>query len=212
VSSFVNLRTGEVKRIVSGLDSKEDEMFRSGNTSDFLFIEPINSKDQYRWMEEFIESLPNAELKAKLKTSIDGKGAFRRFKDTLFSYPEEKDTWFNKRSGEIRVHILDWLKKNRIKPCFPPPWLNEDGTIYENYDPTQLKNKSNGGQSTQLNPGELRRLVHEAVDTLSYRDLFHALSYLEYLRLHRLGHFSRSNGSTRRSNPPEPPDPEESLP
>ncbi len=208
ISSYINLRTGEVRRIVAGLETKEDTLIRVGSVPDYLFIEPINSKDQYRWMEEFIETVEEKDLKSKLRASIDGKGAFRRFKDVLFSYPEQKDAWFNKRSYEIRLHILSWLKTHKIKPCFPPPWLNEDGSIQHTpIDGIMGKTRING-QNGQINPGEIRRLVHEAADTLSYRDLFHALSYLEFLRLHRLGHFSRS-GSTRKSYPPPEPPPSE---
>jgi len=42
-------------------------------------------------MVAFTESLEDENLKEKLWIALNGKGAFRRFKDVLLSYPEKRE-------------------------------------------------------------------------------------------------------------------------
>jgi len=195
VTSFMNIATGEVRRIVQGLDDEDESMLALENDPNFLYVGPISSREQYRWMEEFIQTIQDTALKEKLRIAIDGKGAFRRFKDVLFNHTDEKDNWFVKRSHEIRTHIIAWLRINNIRPCEYPPWLTETGKIEDSVSlAPRTKQKGSSGSLGNLSPGDLRRRAHQAVEALSHRDLYHALSYLEFLRLHRLGEFSKSGG------------------
>ena len=73
-------------------------------------------------MEEFIEETQDAVLKDKLNIAIDGKGAFRRFKDVLVGYPVDREIWFFKRGSKLRAHMKDWLSAKNIEPSNPPPW------------------------------------------------------------------------------------------
>ena len=49
-----------------------------------------SSREQYRWMERFIPMIEDPDLRGKLTQAIDGKGAFRRFKDVLMSYAPDR--------------------------------------------------------------------------------------------------------------------------
>ena len=57
----------------------------------FLRVDPASSREQYRWMERFVTSVTDEPLRERLLVAIDGKGAFRRFKDVLLSFrPSER--------------------------------------------------------------------------------------------------------------------------
>ena len=84
VHSYLHLETGEVVRIVDGI---ADPQMHTRVMADamYLRVEPVSSREQYRWMERFIATVEDGEFREKLVKSIDGKGAFRRFKDVLMS-------------------------------------------------------------------------------------------------------------------------------
>lgn len=50
-----------------------------------IYVEPLGSHEQYEIMDEFIETITNDEVRKLLYVAIEGKGAFRRFKDSLAS-------------------------------------------------------------------------------------------------------------------------------
>jgi len=41
--------------------------------------------------------------------AINGKGAFRRFKDVLLDYPEEREEWFQFKGAKVQERALEWL-------------------------------------------------------------------------------------------------------
>ena len=53
-------------------------------------------------------------LRERLIISIDGKGAFRRFKDVLLAYPAERERWFSYRAELLHWHIQQWLEQHDI--------------------------------------------------------------------------------------------------
>src|SRR5512147_2550608 len=93
VHSYLHLGTGEVLRVVDGIADPEMHA-RIALDSEYVRVEPVSSREQYRWMERFIPMVENEELKQKLMRAIDGKGAFRRFKDVLMGYVQEREQWF----------------------------------------------------------------------------------------------------------------------
>src|SRR3954470_11621927 len=77
VHSYLHLTTGEVLRIVDGVADPQMHARIAGDAN-YLRIDPVSSREQYRWMERYIPMVEDLELRAKLAASIDGKGAFRR--------------------------------------------------------------------------------------------------------------------------------------
>lgn len=88
----------------------------------FVTIEPIPSREQYRMMERFIDTVPAGPLQEQLKDCIVGRGAFRRFKDAVGRYPEERKRWFAFRDVLLRTYILEWLKRHRFELQAVPDW------------------------------------------------------------------------------------------
>jgi len=115
VHSYMCIADGDVRRIVDGV---ADPVMHRRIASDpnYLCVEPVSSREQYRWMERFIVTLEDEDARRRLTEAIDGKGAFRRFKDALVSYPDDRERWFSFRSGKLKVAMESWLMAHRIKP------------------------------------------------------------------------------------------------
>jgi hypothetical protein len=179
--SFLNKITGDVIRIFRGSDDAEERLREVENSPDFLYIEPISSREQYRWMEEFIETVDESNLKDKLNIAIDGKGAFRRFKDVLVGYPAERERWFAKRAIKLRAHMKEWLAAKRISPTNSPPWENEAGAL-----DTERTDRGEGEpRGRKEGAGDLRQVAHDLVDLVPSRELPTAVAFLEFLRSRR---------------------------
>ena len=108
VHSYLHVGTGEVLRVVDGIADPEMHR-RIAADATYLRVESVSSREQYRWMERFIQMVDEPQLRALLTQAIDGKGAFRRFKDVLMSHAAERERWFTFRSERLRVFMEAWL-------------------------------------------------------------------------------------------------------
>jgi hypothetical protein len=121
VHSYLHLATGEVMRVVDGV---ADPITHARIVSDphYRRVEPVSSREQYRWMERFIATVEEGPLRQRLLQSIDGKGAFRRFKDVLMSFPVDRERWFAFRSERLRMCMEGWLDAQGISAVARPEW------------------------------------------------------------------------------------------
>src|SRR5947207_7571644 len=89
--SYLDLSTGRVITITTGdPEAALNRQLVSENIRNYLRVEPASSREQYRWMEKFVGSVTDEPLRDRLVISVDGKGAFRRFKEVLLAYPAER--------------------------------------------------------------------------------------------------------------------------
>ena len=77
-----------------------------------------DSRDGYEDMQEYIWSLEDEHLRELLEVAIQGSGAFRRFKDLLYRYPEAETNWFKFRDEREKRRMTDWLASQGIEPEF----------------------------------------------------------------------------------------------
>jgi hypothetical protein len=176
--SFLDLTSGQVITIVSG-DPEAPVRRRevAKNIDSYMRVEPASSREQYRWMERFVSSVADDALRERLIISIDGKGAFRRFKDVLLAYPAERERWFSYRADLLHWHIHNWLEDNDIESASEPPW----GEPKPPPELPQVIDKPivHGAEA----PGEaLRRQARELLDGIPAIDLPSAIAFLEFLR------------------------------
>ena len=68
----------------------------------------------YDMMEDFIETLPPGKAEEKLAEAIIGKGAFRRFKDTLYDL-DLSDSWYKFQDEAYRQLAIDWCEENNLE-------------------------------------------------------------------------------------------------
>ena len=189
--SFLNTITGDVIRIFESGEGSDLKLRQTEESNDFIFIEPISSREQYRWMEEFIEIVQESTLKDKLNIAIDGKGAFRRFKDVLMAYPTERERWFAKRSSKLHAHMVEWLKTKNVEPTNTPPWEAKD-TVAHPQEDRKNRNESDA-KNWRDNSADLRSVARELIELIPSRELPTAVAFLEFLKGRR--GFRRSNNN-----------------
>lgn len=81
----------------------------------FVEVPQVSSHEGYRDMEDYIDTVDDLALRKLLSVAIDGRGAFRRFKDVLLDYPEERQRWFTFKDARMRERMLDWLEDEGIE-------------------------------------------------------------------------------------------------
>jgi hypothetical protein len=185
VHSYLHLTTGEVLRVVDGVADPQMHV-RIASDGNYLRVDPVSSREQYRWMERFIPMVENGDLRGKLTQAIDGKGAFRRFKDVLMTYGLERERWFAFRSERLRTFMEAWLAAHAIKPVARPAWADPPPGSDVEAAPESVEEgpKSQGGRRTR-NAETLRQQLRELGDTLGPRDLDIVVSFAEFLKTRR---------------------------
>lgn len=129
-ANYFDLRTGDVQIAyldpVSDIEdalSKDD--IETGLAAGHLIpVEPLPSSVEYGWMADFADSAAELRLQELLRVALNGRGAFRRFKDVLGDYPEERTRWFAFRDGCLREAMLEWLADHDLEPTAPPRSTN----------------------------------------------------------------------------------------
>ncbi len=184
--SFLNTITGDVIRIFEGGENAELRLKQAETSPDYLYVDPVSSREQYRWMEEFIEIVEEPTLKDKLNIAIDGKGAFRRFKDVLVGYPNERERWFQKRSVKLRAHMTDWLTSKHVTPTNTPPWEGDgEGESDQEDEGRRARSDFESRGWRGEGSGDLRSMAHDMIDLVPSRELPQAVAFLEFLRSRR---------------------------
>ncbi|HEY1697693.1 MAG TPA: UPF0158 family protein [Polyangiaceae bacterium] len=185
VHSYLHLTTGEVLRVVDGVADPQMHV-RIASDGNYLRIDPVSSREQYRWMERFIPMVDNTELRGKLTQAIDGKGAFRRFKDVLMSYATERERWFAFRSERLRTFMEAWLAAHAIKAIARPAWSDVPPGPESEVAPDSTDDapKSQSGRRTR-NAEALRQHVKELAESLGPRDLDMIVGFAEFLKARR---------------------------
>lgn len=175
--SFLDVRTGEVITLIESAPSVQELRAKVMSGGDaFLRVEPASSREQYKWMERFVSGVTDPLLRERLLISIDGKGAFRRFKDALLNYPAERERWFSYRSELLHWHIQEWFRRDNIATKEPAPW----GEVPP---PPELDAPLPRPVPVVEGPSEaLRRQARELLEQVPAVELSNAISFLEYLR------------------------------
>jgi hypothetical protein len=114
---FLNLVSGKVVFFSDDLGlSDEDELLLEeiDGSNDYVAIERIPSYVAYQWMVDFVDEMvaPADEHAAEiLSIALNGKGAFRRFKDTLHRVDEQwLQAWYQWRDKQLKAAVDEWLK------------------------------------------------------------------------------------------------------
>lgn len=180
VHSYLHLETGEVIRVVDGI---ADPTMHSRIMADplYLRVDPVSSREQYRWMEHFIAEVEDPELKQMLLTAIDGKGAFRRFKDVLIGYPVDRERWFSFRSARLRECMEGWLAAHDIKSVERPEWkVPSADEVKPLVESAAVETPARRKRSASVEAARVR--LRELVEILPARDVETAVAFLEFLK------------------------------
>jgi hypothetical protein len=199
VHSYLHLVTGEVLRVVDGVADPQMHV-RIASDPNYLRIDPVSSREQYRWMERFIPMVEDNDLRSKLTVAIDGKGAFRRFKDVLMAFGPDREKWFTFRSERLRTFMEAWLTAHAIKPIARPQWIEPGEEERESTEsipssvipsspasvPGAPESEGPRSASGRRRSAEASRAhLKELADALGPRDLDVLVSFAEFLKARR---------------------------
>jgi hypothetical protein len=158
-------------------EDDEKRMLIRRSEGRFVHLDPASSREQYRWMERFVQSVADPTLRERLILAIDGKGAFRRFKDVLLSYPVERDRWFQYRANLLHIYVNQWLDTQDFVLGEAAPWGDPDQPPEPDV-PLEKPIGTRGEGPTE----SLRRTARELVDALPALELPSLIAYLKFLR------------------------------
>ncbi|MBF0532184.1 MAG: hypothetical protein HQL23_03700 [Candidatus Omnitrophica bacterium] len=104
-----------------GEDETEIEIQRSldGGEERYLIVPSADSHNAYEDIEDFIGTVEDKVFAARLSGSIQGRGAFRRFKDVLRENGAEEKRWFEFKQERTRAKMCEWLVANGIELIKP---------------------------------------------------------------------------------------------
>jgi len=131
MSCFLNTKTGEPfyldAELYRAIEDEEDiedfedwqieeiqkakEIFDSEN---YLELPDKFDISEYKIMEDFCFSLENKFFSTKLQEAIQGKGAFRKFKDAVSQY-DLLDDWNKFKENALREFVIEWCKDNDLE-------------------------------------------------------------------------------------------------
>jgi predicted nucleotidyltransferase len=104
-SWWLNPKTGQVVpwSAFEELDEPDPE------TQGLVAIPSISSHEAYADMQDFINRVRDPRARDVLTRAIEGRGAFRRFRDALLDFPELRDAWFRFRDARVERRAITWL-------------------------------------------------------------------------------------------------------
>ena len=83
------------------------------DSEDFVQLPSQFDINEYSIMERFANEYEDPRTSAELLRSLKGKGAFRRFKDTLIDL-DIQDAWYEFRRQEFEQIAIEWLETEQI--------------------------------------------------------------------------------------------------
>ncbi len=128
---LIDVRSGHIRPRCDDDDADD----RLDPAAGWVEIRPTESRESYRDMAKFVAAVQHRRAADLLDRAITGRGAFRRFKDTLFEFPELRDQWFRFRDVRSRRRALSWLAAaglvshedaERASARFPDPTEEEE--------------------------------------------------------------------------------------
>lgn len=117
-SYFLDVETGEVEFMSDCIDI-DDELsltIEEAFGDKYVRVPKIESSEAFEEMVEFGESITDKTTRNTILNSLEGnKGVFRRFKDTLTRFPEERDRWFVFKEERNMKRLREELEYESIK-------------------------------------------------------------------------------------------------
>jgi hypothetical protein len=110
---YIDVETGEVwpqAAIEYAQETGQEGPDEDDLDSDrWLAVSNEGSGEGYRDMEAFVGTVTDPDRADRLSIAISGRGAFRRFKDILASWPDELDRWYRVSNDRERGRARAWL-------------------------------------------------------------------------------------------------------
>jgi hypothetical protein len=107
----IDLNTGEVwnHSMIEYADETGEEQPDFDDETRWLHVPADGPSEGYRDMQSFISTIADPSMADRLSIAIDGKGAFRRFRDLLQRWEDIEDDWYRFSDERRRGRARGWL-------------------------------------------------------------------------------------------------------
>lgn len=116
---YYDTKNERILMLFDGMVDGEDdpELFEDiseGFVEDYIPLPGQYDINEYRIMEEFIYELPEGKNRDVLERAIQGRGAFRRFKDKLYDLNLEQQ-WYSYKDSAYERIARKWCERYEIE-------------------------------------------------------------------------------------------------
>ena len=188
VHSYLHLTTGEVLRVVDGVADPQMHV-RIASDGNYLRIDPVSSREQYRWMERFIPMVDDAELRGKLTPGhrrqgrvppVQGRADVVRAPSASAGSPSAASGCAPSWRRGSRAHAIKAVAAARVgRRAARAP----ESEVAPDSVPRSAP-KSQSGRRTR-NAEALRQQLKELAEALGPRDLDMIVGFAEFLKARR---------------------------
>jgi hypothetical protein len=118
---FLDTETGEVIPVSEWFDDAGKQLAEidEAEPGRYLQVPRAGSHEGYADMQDFIDTVSDEHLHELLDVAIQGRGAFRRFKDVLARDPAEQQCWFDFQAARLDARAREWLADEGCEPSLP---------------------------------------------------------------------------------------------
>lgn len=122
-SHWLNVELGAILSLI-GPDADEETDADPRDDDRWLFIEPIESSEAFRVMEDFVDQCGDDRLALALGQALQQSKPFRRFKDVLAAHTAQRETWFAFERQAMEAIARQWCEEHDISPRWAarPSW------------------------------------------------------------------------------------------
>jgi uncharacterized protein UPF0158 len=96
----------------------QDHTIGANDPNRYVPIEQIPSNDAFQFMSDFADEVADWRIRDVLQRALRGNRPFRRFKDEINCFPEERERWFAYESIRRRDYIEGWAREVGIEIAF----------------------------------------------------------------------------------------------
>jgi hypothetical protein len=140
VAWYLDPETGNIAEVFEDMDhlndedeeiDEDEEQWKQIDESKFIRIDQLKSWTQFRWMEDFAESLQSVPLRMRLLKVLRERKPFANFKDEVAQEPAMREYWYRYRDVRLKeaaigfLESLGWtiakIEDHRQPPAPPPP-------------------------------------------------------------------------------------------
>lgn len=114
--SFINLETlevefhaGEYDYLVTGEEDTAQEAL--DNPDKYFLVEPLSSKEAFRVMADFVETVNDKPMQQRLTDALNGKKPFANF-NHLVHTTNVREKWFDYKNRTYTEMAKEWIEDN----------------------------------------------------------------------------------------------------
>jgi Uncharacterised protein family (UPF0158) len=116
--AFFNAKSGAVEHFMHNLGDQENARIAQAEAdADLKKVVAVTTEVRYGIMSDFIGTVEDIGFAGKLRTAISGKGAFKRFRETVDEDDAMRRRWLAYRTKRHYHLALDWMHRLGLDPA-----------------------------------------------------------------------------------------------